>query len=292
MKWALGLLVAVLAAFLCWWSPSRAGTNNGGGAPPTTDFHTVVTQPGHAGGGSADAPPEPVCLWQRGGTTEVNAIAKTSGVSAAIIKETAEDHILLVYRCDGRWDGRTWRWVVPVTASELAHDGLVELSGRLPAPAPITMPAAGVASIAKVPVFVWTDAAAWAPLEVTRTDPLTGLSATAVAIPATMTFDPGDGTAPVRCDGPGVAYDPGLDGGDPGPQAAAAGRCAHAYERITRNTDGSAVAGRPAAWSATLTVGWAVAWTATNGQSGQFPPIKKSTSFERPVTEVQVLVTG
>ena len=286
----------LIAGFLFVPRQSSNAVTDDGESPPGTDFHTVVTEPGGgSGGGTAgepDGPPKPVCVWERGGATEVNAIARNSGVTAAIIREDAEDHILLVYRCDGRWDGRTWRWAIPVTATDLARDGLVELAGLLPAPQPLTTPAAGQSSIATVPVFVWTDAGAWTPFEVTRTDPLTGLSATATATPTTMSFDPGDGSATQACAGPGIGYDPQLAGGDPGAQAGLVGRCAHAYIKLTRNADGSAVAGRPPAWSATLSIEWDVTWTATNGESGQFAPISKLTAFDRAVTEVQVLVTG
>jgi hypothetical protein len=233
-----------------------------------------------------------VCVWERGGPSEVDAVARLSGVGAQIIRDDAVDHILLVYRCDGRWDGRTWRWAVPITADELARDGLVELAGLLPAPQPITTPPAGQSSIATVPVFVWTDPGAWTPFAVTRTDALTGLSATASATPSTMRFQPGDGAAAQTCTGPGVGYDAQLAGGDPTAQASLPGRCAHAYDQLTRNVDGTAVAGRPPAWRATLSVDWDVTWTATNGQSGRFATITKATSFDRAVTEVQVLVTG
>ncbi len=276
-------------------SSASAAWHGDASTPPTTDFHTVVTEPGSGGGGGpgdVGEPHQPVCVWVRGGPSEVDTVARNSGVGAAIIREDAVDHILLVFRCDGHWDGRTWRWAVPITADELARDGLVELAGLLPTPDPITTPPAGQSSIATVPVFVWTDPASWTPFEVTRADPLTGLSATAVATPTTMRFEPGDGSAAQTCDGPGIAYDPQLAGGDPTAQAALPGRCAHAYDQLTRNVDGTAVAGRPAAWSATLSVDWEVTWTATNGQSGSFATITKSTTFDRAVTEVQVLVTG
>src|SRR5262245_40473060 len=68
--------------------------------PPTTDFHTVVTEPGSGapgsgGGTSPDEPPAPVCVWVRGGSTEIDTVARLSGVGAAIVREDAEDHILL-----------------------------------------------------------------------------------------------------------------------------------------------------------------------------------------------------
>ncbi len=198
--------------------------------------------------------------------------------------------MLLIRRCDGVWDGATYRWAA--SATELAHAARLELSGTLPVPQPRTTPAAGQASIATVAVFVSIEPEAWTAFTVTRTDADTGLSATATATPTTMSFDPGDGTNPKSCVGPGVGYDAHVAGGDPNPQAELAGRCAHVYTRVTRNADGSAVAGRPRAWTAALSVDWDVTWTATNGESGQFPPITKATTFERAVTEIQVLVTG
>jgi hypothetical protein len=275
----------------------RAATDDNGARPPTTDYHTIVTQPGGDSGGGpgnngATHPTQPVCVWVPGGSTELDAIIRDSGASGQMIRETADDHILLVYRCEGAWDGRTWRWVIPVTAAELARDALVEISGVLPSPQPQTTPPAGRASIASVAVLVWTDPATWAQIHVSRSDPLTGLTATVSAQPRTLRFDPGDGTAPVTCDPPGVAYDPQLADGDANTQAQMPGRCAHAYTLVTRNADGSAVAGRPAAWTARLSVGWDVSWTATNGETGRFAVITKSATFERPVTEVQVLVTG
>jgi hypothetical protein len=222
----------------------------------------------------------------------LDALIRNNGASGQIIRETAQDHILLVYRCDGHWDGRTWRWVIPVTAAELAADALVEIAGVLPAPQPHTVPPAGRASIASVAVLVWTDPGAWAPITVSRSDPATGLAATVTAVPSTMQFDPGDGSGPITCQAPGVAYDPEVAGGDANAQAALAGRCAHVYTLVTRNVDGSDVPGRPGVWPARLTVGWDVAWTATNGQSGRFARITKAATFDRPVTEVQVLVTG
>jgi hypothetical protein len=160
----------------------------------------------------------------------------------------------------------------------------------------MTTPGDGIPSIATVPVFVTVDPGQWAPIEVTRTDPLTGLSATATARPTTMAVDPGDGAGDgagtTPCEGPGVGYDPALDGGDPHVQATLPGRCTHTYRRITRNADGSDVAGRPDSWTLSVTVTWTVTWTATNGESGAFAPIPKAASVARPVTEVQVLVTA
>jgi hypothetical protein len=141
--------------------------------------------------------------------------------------------------------------------------------------------------------LVWTDPAGWAPIAVTRSDAVTGLTATVVATPRRMRFDPGDGSEPMECSPPGAPYDPQLVGGDANAQAALPGRCGHVYRLVTRNADGSGVAGRPpSGWTAVVSVEWDVGWTATNGQAGHFAPITKRATFQRPVTEVQVLVTS
>jgi hypothetical protein len=150
-----------------------------------------------------------------------------------------------------------------------------------------------VASIATIPVFVWIDADQWQPLSFTETDPNgSGLSVTATATPTTMTFTPGDGAGPVDCAGPAIPYDPGAGDGNPLAQAAAPGHCSHAYDLVTRNVDRSAVPGRPDGWPADVAVRWTVAWRASDGATGTLEPVTKRTDFERPVTEVQSLVTG
>src|SRR3954470_3254525 len=106
MKVRLVLSAAAALALVSVAAVSAANANDDVGAtPPTTDFHTVVTEPGGGGGGgpgaSADSPHQPVCVWERGGASEVDTVARNSGVGAAIIREDAQDHILLVYRCDG-----------------------------------------------------------------------------------------------------------------------------------------------------------------------------------------------
>ena len=71
-----------------------------------------------------------------------------------------------------------------------------------------------------------------------------------------------------------------------------AGRCAHAY---TSSPATSTAPPSPAAHRRGVprsSVDWDVTWTATNGQSGRFATITKATTFDRAVTEVQVLVTG
>src|SRR5436309_9422226 len=104
------VLACVAFAAVLWSAPAGAKTSNNQSSPPATDFHTVVTQPGSgtpgSGGGpgaNPDEPHRPVCAWQRGTASELDVVARQSGVGAQIVREDAVDHILLVYRCDGQW---------------------------------------------------------------------------------------------------------------------------------------------------------------------------------------------
>jgi hypothetical protein len=221
----------------------------------------------------------------------VDSIANDAGPGGQIV--VLIDSPIQVLICDGAYDGRTWRPTpLPATPEELAARAYVHLARNLPAPAVITTPVDGVASIATVPVFVSLDPEQWQPLSFTETDPSgSGLSVTAVATPTTMDFTPGDGTPTVACAGPAAAYDPGVADGNPFTQAALPERCTHAYSLITRNVDHSGVPGRPDAWPASIAVKWTVTWTATDGAAGTLNPVTKTTGFDRPVTEVQALVT-
>ena len=234
-----------------------------------------------------------MCVWERGGASEVDTVARLSGVGAAIIRDDADDHILLVYRCDGRWDGRTWRWAIPITADELARDGLVELAGLLPAPEPITTPPAGQSSIATVPGL--------------RLDRPGGVDAVRGhphrpahrperhrhGHPVDHALRPRRRhRAPRRAPAPASATTRSWPAAIPRPRPPCPAAAPTPTTSSPATSTARAVAGRPPAWRATLSVDWDVTWTATNGQSGRFATITKATSFDRAVTEVQVLVTG
>jgi hypothetical protein len=248
---------------------------------------------GNGGGGGGGGNHGPVCVWQTATSQQVEATVRNAGVSGQIVREQAADPGIEVLVCDGVYDGRTWRTKPrPMTPQQLAALAYVHLQRNLPAPAVHTTPEDGVASIAKIPVFVWTDADQWHPLSFTETDPNgSGLAVTATATPSTMSYTPGDGSPAQRCTGPGAPFDPTHDG-DPFAQATQPDRCAHAYTLVTRNVDHTGVPGRPDGWPAQVAVTWTVSWRATDGATGTLNPVIKSTGFERPVTEVQSLLTG
>jgi len=181
-------------------------------------------------------------------------------------------------------DGRTtfdFRWVVAPTPGNLATIARGRLVGTLPQPVVDSSPAAGVPSIVGVPVFVavsnWTGT-------VTEDECAGGLCVTVTATPA-LTFSPGEpGAANVACVGSGSRFSP--DAGSAEAQASGPGACAHSYRLRTGAT------GRPGSWQGDVSVTWSIAWTATSGASGSLPPITRSTSVPRAVSEVQTVIRG
>ena len=122
-------------------------------------------------------------------------------------------------------------------------------------------------------LWTWTWAGEWQP--VARTVELLGVSATVTATPTQLIFDPGDGTAPEACDGPGRPWTPADENVAP----AASGGCGHMYRAVT-----------PAGpLTATTTIQWDVVWTSNVGAGGTFPVLTTQDTSSFLVEQIQVV---
>ena len=168
----------------------------------------------------------------------------------------------------------------PPPPDQVAVDVWASVEGTLPAPELITNPPVGIAAIIRQPTFVAVGN--WTPVSANGCDPTGVVCVTLTAIPE-LTFEPGDGSATITCEGAGTVYDPA----GPEPAVQAEGACAHVYER---RTGGS----RPGAWPGTVTVTWEVSWTSTTPDAdGTLPPFSLSATLARQVDEVHgVVVDG
>jgi hypothetical protein len=104
------------------------------------------------------------------------------------------------------------------------------------------------------------------------------VTATVFATPVEVTWDPGDGSDPVTCTGPGRGSAP-----EPGGEDAT---CAVVYAH--RSTAGSA--GADGTWPLTATVTWAVRWEATTGTGGVLEPVTRTTTVPVRVVEAQAVL--
>ena len=113
--------------------------------------------------------------------------------------------------------------------------------------------------------WFWTDRAAFQPMTQT-------VSATVTATPVGLLFDPGDGSAPVRCAGPGRAWVE-RDG-----NAAPPAGCGYRYRSVTDGTITS-----------TVSILWDVTWAGSSGLSGALPQMRTQASAPLRVMQVQVV---
>lgn len=119
--------------------------------------------------------------------------------------------------------------------------------------------------------WVWVNN--WQPLQ--RTVDLRGVSATVTATPTALVFDPGNGDAPVTCDGPGRPWT-AADGNEP----PTGGGCAYVYRSVT--PDGPL--------TATTGITWSVVWTSNTGAGGAFPALTTAATSSFLVEQIQVVV--
>jgi hypothetical protein len=94
-------------------------------------------------------------------------------------------------------------------------------------------------------------------------------------MPTALTFDPGGGSSPVTCAGPGRAWTSA--DGDSKPTD---GGCGYRYRSATS-----------APLTSTESIRWAVSWRASDGETGTLPALTTSRSDRLMVLQVESVVT-
>jgi len=121
--------------------------------------------------------------------------------------------------------------------------------------------------------WFWTAPNSWRPSSKTVT--AGPVSATVTARPAVLMFDPGDGSGPVSCAGPGR---PWTDADADNPPSG--GGCGHMYSRVT---DGASPL------TSTVWIQWSITWTGSNGQAGAFQGLRTQASSQFIVEQIQTV---
>jgi hypothetical protein len=131
--------------------------------------------------------------------------------------------------------------------------------------------------ITQLPTWLWADQAGWHPVQAQASIP--GIvSVTATGTPRRLTWDPGTGDPPIGCDGPGVAYRPGV------PDEAQSTTCSYTY----RHSSDVAPGGGP--YQLTMGVEWAVTWDCSPGcGGGPMTPVTVTTNRPVWVAELQAI---
>ncbi|MGF7235110.1 MAG: hypothetical protein ACQSGP_09145 [Frankia sp.] len=88
-----------------------------------------------------------------------------------------------------------------------------------------------------------------------------------------MSFDPGDGSAPVVCPGGGTPYDPAVA------YTAQVSDCWHVYSTPSPG----------AGFRLRATVTWSATWTGAGGAGGVLPAVAVNAAVQVPVQEMQAV---
>ncbi|KAA2246362.1 hypothetical protein F0L68_40715 [Solihabitans fulvus] len=143
---------------------------------------------------------------------------------------------------------------------------------RLPTPTIAANPSG--TQLVNLPTWMWLSSG-WGPISATAAVP--GVSVTAVATPASVSWSMGDGST-VSCISAGTPFRPGTDPKAPSPD------CGHTYRTSSASQAGQA-------FPVTATVHWTVAWSGA-GQGGVFPDMTTAGNTVFRVAESQALNNG
>jgi hypothetical protein len=143
-----------------------------------------------------------------------------------------------------------------------------------PAPGIQLNPPAGSDHLVNLESWLWVDPSTWGPRSATASVP--NESATATAVPVTVTWTMGDGSQ-VVCRGPGTPYTEG-DPARPSPT------CGHTYLRSSARQAGLR-------YPVTATTTWRITWTATGvvSASGTLAPLLRTSTTTLRVAEAQTV---
>ena len=180
--------------------------------------------------------------------------------------------------CSGRWIRRcgadeVFVWPAPAgDPIDLIPSASARARARLPLPTPNMSPAPEVGSVANLGLWFAIDD----PGITTARATLGGAWAQVQGRFASITIDPGDGAAPITCDGLGTPYPDGANNPDQGP-------CGHTYTQSTPDDQPHQM---------TYTTTYTLTWSTSDGRSGSLGTIDRSVTFDYDIDEIQTVGTG
>jgi hypothetical protein len=139
-------------------------------------------------------------------------------------------------------------------------------------------------ALVNLPEWFWIPPAQWRPL--TQRTRAGAVWALVTARPVSTSWDPGDGSQPFSCDGPGTPYDASRSA------AQQTSDCSYSYQRSSAAQPQSGPDPNDRFFTVTVTTTWSVSWVGAGGTGGALPAMTRSTSFDLAVAQRESVVTG
>ncbi len=266
------LLLAVLAGVAL---AGAAGSDGGTTVTVTVSGSSPVpgssaSSPVHSGGGSGSSSP---CYWQPLSTAN-SGPSTVPGTWYAEICPGFQPYLptQVVFVPTSPASAGPVAVVSPSTVAEQAVRSI-----SLPSPMIELNPSPD--SITGLATWLWISPGIWHSYSATAS--VAGISATAWAVPSSVTWNMGDGNS-VVCDGSGTAYQVNI------PASVQNTSCSYTYETTSAgqpSPDGDPDDG---AFTVTATIVWKVSWTSSvPGEGGTLPSLETSSSVPVRVVQVQ-----
>lgn len=283
-------VVVACAAAMLLPHPARAD-----GKPP------VVTVTGDAVNGAINtAVSSPGSPGSQSGGSAASSSSSDGGVTCTWKAESSYSQQLFQWigsNPDGSWydvtcsDGSFYPGVyVPPSAGNippavvLAGTLAQTAANRLPLPAPRAQHSPTGDALVGLSTWWWVDPAAWRVMrQRTQAGPVW---AEVTATPVATTWDAGDDTTLVMCNGPGTPYDRTL------PESQQSTYCAHTYRRSSADQPQTGPSTNDRFFTVTVTTTWQVTWTGSAGSGGALPVLTTTSSFPLAVAQRQTVVTS
>ena len=304
-------ITALAAGMLVAWTgvaatPVFAGSQGEGGHPkpivvtgdPTRgDIQTTIT--------TTSAPAS--TRRSSGSVVPVVYMKGPGGVSCVFVFDAADTRSLLSPGYSGAFftlycqDGKVYQGIfiggggrfgtsasvllpVPVAPARVTPAVLAQRAESL---LPLPMPAANhnpTDALTGLATWWWVSPAQWRTLR-QRTG-VGGLWAVVTARPMSSTWDAGDGTRALVCDGAGTPYNRNV------PASGQQSRCTHTYTRSSAAQPQRGPDPNERYFTVTVTVSWQVSWVGSGGLTGVLPAITRSYRFPLQVSERETVVSS
>jgi hypothetical protein len=188
---------------------------------------------------------------------------------------------------DGTWRFRVF---VPDSASNVPAPVLLArtLAERARNQLRLPVPAVGQSPVGQtlvnLPTWWWVEPSSWRGLrQRTQAGPVW---AEVTATPVSTLWDPGDGSEPLVCAGPGTAYDRSR------PEAGQSTDCSYIYRRSSAEQPQTGPDVNNRYFTVRVTTVWDVSWRGSGGSGGSLPRLTRTSSFPLAVAQRQTVVTG
>jgi len=281
------VVVAVVATQGAWvaWAATNATSASDGGNTVSVGAASATSTPGsqiHHGGAKSGSSGSP-CTYIPMPAKDAAAFGPGGPTPGAWYYVKCPGKNLSIYNGALSW----FPSPVPVATSPslVAPSALaIRAADSLSLPSPVVNLDPSSFSIVNLSSWLWIDPQIWHSFRATAT--AGGVSATAVAIPESVSWSMGDGHT-VVCEGPGTPYRPAISSG------AQTTDCSYTYRTSSAGQPSDDGNPNDGAFPVTSTVTWAVSWSATGAaDGGALAPLHTSSTVPIRVEQVETVGTA